>query len=319
MTDKNSLGPAYKAWEVEDKKEKPYKDAVNVLSGEKNKSRTTDIETYDVSDEEIAAKKAETSKKSFFARAPYEAWDVKEESENPYKHAVNIMSGNNRQTNSEGKRVTDTTVSEGAYEAELTWRLTDGAERVAEADAKSGAERKAEKTDTKFFSRPAWEAWAPEPPAEPKKEKKAAIEANKEQYKKEATLLKEMEENEKEDKTGKLFWREGKAGNDSQLGDFRRSEIMQGPWNAQTEMSFMPMDFAQKLNPKTKAMYDRYFKARENPKGLDSDPTIRKWVEYGDKKADMIREQNAEEIRNTSPKGYSDQAHMMHLNGQRGR
>jgi ATP-dependent Clp protease ATP-binding subunit ClpB len=54
MADKNSLGPAYKAWDVKDKEEKPYKDAVNVLSGDENKSRTTDIETYEVTDEEIA-------------------------------------------------------------------------------------------------------------------------------------------------------------------------------------------------------------------------------------------------------------------------
>lgn len=318
MADKNSLGPAYKAWDVKDKEEKPYKDAVNVLSGDKNKNRTTDIETYDVTDEEIAAGTAKKTEKDFFAKAPYEAWDVKKESENPYKYAVNIMSGDNSKGRSEEKRITDTTVSEGAYEDELTWRLTDGAERVAEANTKAAEEKKAEKSDAHFFSRPAYEAWAPKE-EEPKNEKKAAIEANKEQYKKDAALLKEMEENEKKDKSGKLFWREGKAGNDSQLGDFRRSEIMQGPWNAQTEMSFMPMDFAQKLNPRTEAMYDRYFKAKEDPKGLDSDPTIKKWVEYGDKKADLIREQNDREIRNAPQKGYSEQAHMMHLNGQRGR
>lgn len=142
MADKNSLGPAYKAWDVKDKEEKPYKDAVNVLSGDENKSRTTDIETYEVTDEEIAAKKAKKPEKDFFARAPYEAWDIKEESENPYKHAVNIMSGDNSKGRSEGKRITDTTLSEGAYEAELTWRLTDGAERVAEANAKAGKEKR---------------------------------------------------------------------------------------------------------------------------------------------------------------------------------
>lgn len=318
MADKNSLGPAYKAWDVKDKEEKPYKDAVNVLSGDENKSRTTDIETYEVTDEEIAAKKAKKPEKDFFARAPYEAWDIKEESENPYKHAVNIMSGDNSKGRSEGKRITDTTLSEGAYEAELTWRLTDGAERVAEANAKAGKEKKDEKSDANFFSRPAYEAWAPKE-EEPKSEKKAAIEANKEQYKKDAALLKEMEENEKKDKSGKMFWREGRPEYPDQLGDFRCSNIMEGPWNAQTEKTFLSADFAARLNPKTQAMYNRYFKAKEDPKGLDSDPTLKKWVEYGDKKADMIREQNAREVRNAPKKGYSDQAHMMHLNGQRGR
>ncbi len=318
MADKNSLGPAYKAWDVKEKNESPYKDAVSVLSGKENESRTTDIETHDVSDEEIAAKPAEAQGKSFFARAPYEAWDVKEESENPYKHAVNVMSSGTERKSAEGKRITDTTVSEAAYETELTWRLTEGAELVAEADAKAAREKTPEKSDENFFARPAYEAWAPKP-AEKKDEKKAAIEANKEQYKKDAALLKEMEENEKKDKSGKLFWRDGKAGNAGQLGDFKRSEIMQGPWNAQTEMTYMSMNFAKKFNPKTEAMYNRYFKAKEDPKGLDSDPTVKKWVEYGDKKAAMIREQNNKEVRNTAPKGYSDQAHMMHLNGQRGR
>lgn len=98
-----------------------------------------------------------------------------------------------------------------------------------------------------------------------------------------AALMQEIQSRQiKEIKAGSVSWEKGDSKSDK-LGDFIRADIMTGSYTAMRESSTMP-EMPDK-NEKTRRMYERYFKAKYQPEGLDSDPVVKLWVENGDKKS----------------------------------
>lgn len=116
------------------------------------------------------------------------------------------------------------------------------------------------------------------------------IEANKEHYQKEASLLKDMESNKEPNKEGKQYWREGRA-DTNELGDFMLNKVEAGSHSNAANPTALKEEDRKKLNKKTAEMYDRYFAAQKSKNGLESDPTVKQWVHDGASKAAKIKDQ----------------------------
>ena len=144
--------------------------------------------------------------------------------------------------------------------------------------------------------------------------KKDAIDAYKKAYTENSVLMQELENNaQKDSKKPTLTWRKGRS-DSTELGDFIRDDIMVGSYGSLKESDEMPSMYDR--NTKTRKMYERYFIAKNSEKGLDSDPVVKAWVEYGDKKAKAIKEAV---LAQRPAQKFDDKAHMAYLNGQRGR